>query len=144
MGGLSTLATLGLNAALQREAQKRADKDLRKEEKRRRKALLQQFEEQRKKSEDLLRRRIAAERARAGAAGVAGGGSFDAILRGLEREAERSQRQRRDALALELGALRDSFGQRRRRNLLERSTGLLGLGRRSLGAGLGARRSLLG
>ncbi len=144
MGGLSTLASLGLNAALQREAQKRADKDLRKEEKRRKKALLQRFEEQRQKSEDLLRRRLAAERARAGAAGVAGGGSFDAILRGLEREAARSQRQRRNALAVDLGALSDTFDTRRKRNLLERGTSLFSLGRRSLGAALGARRNLLG
>ena len=143
MGGISTLASLGLNAALQREAQKRADRNLRREEKRRRKELLQRFEAEARKSEQALRRRLAAERARAGAAGVATGGSFDAILRGLESEAERRLKERRDALALDLDALGARFGSRRRRNLLERSTGLLGLGRRALG-GFGSRRSLLG
>ncbi len=143
MGGLSTLASLGLNAALQREAQKRADKDLRKQEKRRRQALLRQFEAEARKTEEALRRRLAAARARAGAAGVATGGSFDAILRGLQSEAARRQKERRDALALDLGALADGFDRRRRRNLLERGSGLLGLGRRALG-GFGSRRSLLG
>ncbi len=143
MGGISTLASLGLNAALQREAQKRADRNLRREEKRRRKELLQRFEAEARKSDQALRRRLAAERARAGAAGVATGGSFDAILRGLESEAERRLKERRDALALDLDALSARFGSRRRRNLLERSTGLLGLGRRALG-GFGSRRSLLG
>ncbi len=143
MGGLSTLASLGLNAALQREAQKRADKNLRKEEERRKKALLQRFETEARKSDEALRRRLAAARARAGAAGVATGGSFDAVLRGLQNEAERKRRERRDALALDLDALGERFGTRRRRNLLERSAGFFGLGRRALG-GFASRRSLLG
>ncbi|HFD16384.1 MAG TPA: hypothetical protein ENJ38_08785 [Rhodospirillales bacterium] len=143
MGGISTLASLGLNAALQREAQKRADRNLRKEEERRRKELLRRFEAQTRRTDEALRRRLAAERARAGAAGIATGGSFDAILRGLQSEAERRRKEQRDALALDLAALGDSFGTRRRRNLLERGTGLLGLGRRIF-AGFGSRRSLLG
>ncbi len=141
MGGLSSLATIGLNAALQGIAEKRDNRRLREEEKRRKRELLQRFAEREQKTRADLRRRLAAERARAGAAGVASGGSFDAILRSLRSETDRSLSAGRRDLALGLENLSDLFGRRRRRNLLETTGGFLTLGRQAFG---GFRRNLLG
>ena len=141
MGALNSLATLGLNLALTREAQRREDEQLKNERDTRvREVLLRDREEQRL-AEQSLRRRLAEERARAGAAGVGGsGGSADAVLRGLAEESRGLSNARRAEVESELDALRTSFADRRRNNLLDFAGQWLSLGTRALG---GSRRSLL-
>ena len=144
MGGIGTLARLGLNLALQSEAQRRANRRLRKEEKDRRREIVARLERERQRSAEELRRRLAAERARAGAAGVASGASFDAVLRGLERQSRSRLAETEGRLAADLEAVDELFRRRRRRNLLVRSERLLGLGRDLFSRGRASRRSLLG
>ncbi len=142
MGGLSNLAVMGLNLALQAEAMRRSDRRLRKEERARRKQLVARLEAERREEAERLARRMAAERARAGAAGVAAGASFEAVLKGLERASEEAIEDRARALGFDLQALDRVFRDRRRRNLLERGEKVLALGRDLL-APRGRRRRLL-
>lgn len=143
MGGLGNLATLGLNLALQETARRRSASRLASEERARRRELVARFAEQQRRSEELLRERLARARARAGAAGVASGASFDAILRGLEREADEQQRLDSAAFAAGLEALRTRMARARERNLLESADRLAGLGRSGLRGLSGWRRDLL-
>jgi hypothetical protein len=144
MGALSSLATLGLNLALSRQAQRAEDKQ-------QRSAAAQQIERirldsagDRQRAEAELRRRIAAERARAGAAGVAlTGGSADAVIRGLEEESRAEEAARAAEDEARVAAIRDSLGQRRRRNLLDFTSRWLNAGTRSLTGTRAGGRSLL-
>ena len=144
MGALSSLATLGLELALAQKArdeQRDQLKDQRRQEIRRIRAAA--AEEQRRQ-QAALARRLAEERARAGALGIGGsGGSFDAVLRGLEEESRaiRAARQRETEARIE--GVRARYEARGRRSLLETAAPLAEVGSRLFG-GLGSsRRSLL-
>jgi len=120
MGALSSLATVGLNAALARQAARRQSRAIEAERDREIEAIRQREAEERREQRDLLRRRLAAQRARAAAAGVGGrGGSADAVLRGLVEEAEAEARARQTELGRDIRDLRRSARERRRRNLLD-------------------------
>jgi len=139
MGGLSSLASLGLNVALGQQAARRESRDLKKERDRQIEAIMRDNREAERKQADALRRRQASERARAGATGTATtGGSIDAILRGLEREADLDTNARRDVANARVKQIKDTFGTRRRNNLLGTTNRLLGSSASTFG------RSLLG
>lgn len=144
MGGLSNLAMLGVNLALQQQASRRSASRLAKQERAQRRELALRLAEQQRRTEELLREQLARTRARAGAAGVATGASFDAILRGLEREARESERLDREAYAAELDRLREKMAMARRRDLLEMGESLFDVGRLSLRRFSGYHRDLLG
>ena len=57
-------------------------------------AIRQRDQQQQQQQEETLRQRLAAQRARAGAAGVSGGGSANAVLRGLTEEAVAAEQAR--------------------------------------------------
>ena len=84
MGALNSLASVGLNLALQQKAQAAEDKQLRQERDRQLEAIRLRDTEDQRQQQQALRRRLAEERARAGGAGVgSSGGAADAILSGL-------------------------------------------------------------
>ena len=139
MGGLSSLASLGLNVALGQEAAKRENRNLKKERDRQIESIMRDNRDTERQQANALRRRQASERVRAGATGTATtGGSIDAILRGLEREAEVDANARRDVASARVKQIRDTFGTRRRNNLLTTTNRLLGNSSSTIG------RSLLG
>lgn len=144
MGGLSNLATLGLNIALQQQAQQRRASRIAREEKAQRQELAARFAEQQRRTEELLREQLARARARAGAAGVATGASFDAILRGLREEAEADRKATEAEFAAGLDRLRERTALARRRNLLETGDRLLGSVESGFRRFPGFRRDLLG
>ena len=94
MGALSSLASIGLNLALAQQASERQARDVNAERDRQIQAIRQRDEEQQRQQEDTLRRQLAAQRARAGAAGVSGGSSANAVLRGLTEEATAAEQAR--------------------------------------------------
>ena len=144
MGGMNSLASLGLNLALGQQAMRQESKEAKAERDRQIAAIMRSNTEKERLQADTLRRRVASERVRAGAAGTATtGGSIDAILRGLEREAELETLARREATAQKVKAINDTFGIRRSNNLLTATNRLLGSIAGNAGAG-GSRRSLLG
>jgi hypothetical protein len=139
MGGLNSLASLGLNLALGQEAARRENRNLKKERDRQIEAITRDNREAERQQANALRRRLASERVRAGATGTATtGGSIDAILRGLEREAELDNNARRATTSARVQEIRDTFGTRRRNNLLSTTNRLLDSGASTFG------RSLLG
>jgi hypothetical protein len=139
MGGLNSLASLGLNVALGQEAATRESRELKKERDRQIASIMRDTGEAERQQAATLRRRQASERARAGATGTATtGGSIDAILRGLERDAELDSIARREATDARVQQIRDTFGTRRRNNLLTATNRLLGSSSSAIG------RSLLG
>jgi hypothetical protein len=143
MGAYSSLATLGLNLALSRQAQRQEDRQLQQDRDRQVRDILARDAETRKQQDQALRRRLAEERARAGAAGTGGtGGSADAILRGLEEESRSTRAAQEDATERQIDRLRDTYADRRRSNLLELSNRWLGFGSSLLG-GSSRSRSLL-
>lgn len=144
MGALTSLATTGLNLALSSQAQKSQDKQLKAQRDQQIQQIQLQSAEERRQSESTLKRRLAEERARAGASGVAGsGGSADAVLRGLEEESRAVQAARDAEDAQRIAAIRETFGERRKRNLLDFSNQWLNAGSRSLGGSSGRSRSLI-
>jgi hypothetical protein len=144
MGALSSLATLGLNLALSQRAQQSQDKQLKAQRDGQIAQIRLDAAEDRRRGEQALRRRLAEQRARAGAAGVLGsGGSADAVLRGLEEESAVIQAARDAEAKARITAIRDSFGERRRRNLLSFQSRWLDAGARSLLGPSGRGRSLL-
>jgi hypothetical protein len=144
MGGLSNLATLGLNIALQQQAQRRRAARIAREEKAQRQELVARLAEQQRRTNELLREQLARARARAGAAGVASGASFDALLRGLQQQADASKGAAEAEFAADLNRLRERVTLAHRRNLLETGDALV----ESFAGGLrrfsGFRRDLLG
>lgn len=127
MGGLSSLASLGLNVALGQEAARRENRGLRRERDRQIEAIMRDNREAERQQATALRRRQASERVRAGATGTATtGGSIDAILRGLERDAALDTNARREVASARVQQIRDTFGTRRRNNLLTTTNRLLG------------------
>lgn len=144
MGALSSLATTGLNLALSSQAQQSQDKQLKVQRDQQIQQIQLQSAEDRRQGEAALRRRLAEERARAGAAGVAGsGGSADAILRGLAEESRAVQAARDSEDAQRVAAIRDTFGERRKRNLLDFGSQWLEAGSRGLSGSSGRSRSLI-
>lgn len=137
MGGMSSLASLGLNLALGQEAARREGTQLKKERDQQLAAIMRDDREAERQQATALRRRQASERARAGATGTATtGGSIDAILRGLEREAELDGAARREATNARVQQIRDTFGTRRRNNLLTATNRLLGSSSSTIGRNL--------
>ncbi len=144
MGGMNSLAGVGLNLALGQQAMRQESKEAKAERDRQIAAIMRSSTENERLQADALRRRLASERVRAGAAGTATtGGSIDAILRGLEREAELDVRARREAAAQKVKEINETFGARRSNNLLTTTNRLLGSIAGNAGAS-GSRRSLLG
>ncbi|MDX6748784.1 hypothetical protein SH611_03085 [Geminicoccaceae bacterium 1502E] len=143
MGALTSLATMGLNMAMAQRAQKREDRQLEQERDRAIRQIKAADAETRRREQDLLKRRLAEERARAGASGTgSSGGSIDAILRGLTAESSAADAARRARSRGRVEDLRSSYGEQRRRSLLDLNQRWLDAGRRALGAA--GRRSLLG
>jgi hypothetical protein len=143
MGALNSLATVGLNLAMAKKEEKDEKKQLEKEFQRKRVDLLAKASEARREQDQALKRRLAQERARAGAAGISStGGSIDAVLRGLTAEAKADQAAADAILGSNLRALRDAYGTKKRRNLLDMNKGWIDAGSKTL-AGLGRGRSLL-
>jgi hypothetical protein len=144
MGALSSLATVGLNMALSGQAQKSQDKQLKAQRDQQIQQIQLQSAEDKRTSDAALKRRLAEERARAGASGVGGsGGSADAVLRGLEEESSALQASRDAEDAQRIAAIRDTFGERRKRNLLDFGSQWLNAGTRSLTGSSGRSRSLI-
>jgi hypothetical protein len=144
MGAYSSLATLGLNLALGKQAQKSQDKQLKGQRDQQIAQIRIDSAESRRRSDQALKRRLAEERARAGAAGVLGsGGSADAVLRGLEEESAALQASRDTEDAARVAAIRDSVGERRKRNLLQFNSRWLDAGTRGLLGSSSRSRSLL-
>ena len=144
MGALSSLATVGLNMALSGPAQKSQDKQLKAQRDQQIQQIQLQSAEDKRTSDAALKRRLAEERARAGASGVGGnGGSADAVLRGLEEESSALQASRDAEDAQRIAAIRDTFGERRKRNLLDFGSQWLNAGTRSLTGSSGRSRSLI-
>ena len=67
MGGVSSLANLGLNVALSQQAAQKKNRDLEKDRDRQIAAIMRDDREAERKQASALRRRQASERARAGA-----------------------------------------------------------------------------
>ncbi|HMR32066.1 MAG TPA: hypothetical protein PKA13_12730 [Geminicoccaceae bacterium] len=144
MGALTSLATTGLNLALSSQAQKSQDQQLKAQRDQQIQQIQLQSAEERRQGESALKRRLAEERARAGASGVGGsGGSADAVLRGLEEESQVVQAARDAEDAQRIAAIRDTFSERRKRNLLDFSSQWLNAGSRGLGGSSGRSRSLI-
>jgi hypothetical protein len=144
MGGLNSLASVGLNLALGQQAMRQESREAKAERDRQIAAIMRSSSNNDKLQANALRRRLASERVRAGAAGTATtGGSIDAILRGLEREAEQDAQARREATAQKVKEINDAFGVRRNNNLLTTTNRLLGSISGS-NSSSSSRRSLLG
>jgi hypothetical protein len=143
MGALNSLATLGLNLALNQRAQANEAKDLRRERDRQIQAIRLGDAEEGRQQEQALRRRLAEERARAGGAGVgSSGGSADAILAGLVQESRLREQARRQGSNLRIEDIRDTFDNRRQRSLLDFAGRSVTLGSRFAGSSRSG-RSLL-
>ena len=134
MGALNSLASLGLNLALNQRAQAAEDKQLKQERDRQLKAIDLRDTEDRRQQELSLRRRLAEERARAGGAGVgSSGGAADAILSDLVEESRLVDTARRRESGLRREDIRDSFDGRRQRSLLDFAGRSVSIGNRFLG-----------
>ena len=141
MGALSSLATVGLNAALAQQAAKREAGTINTDRDRQIQAIQRRDREAKREAAERLRRQLAAQRARAGAAGVAGtGSSAEAVLRGLVEETEADHEARTAASGTQIANLRQDARTARRRNLLDRAGGAT---RAGLGLGNPRRSALL-
>lgn len=92
---------------------------------------------------ERLRQTLASQRAQFGAQGLGGGGSADAVLKGLADETERTIQDDRDLLSLSFEGLNSQLEQRRRRNLLDLSDYRRRTAFGALQRGLGGLTSLL-
>jgi hypothetical protein len=143
MGALSSLASVGLNLALAQQASQRQSSDINAERDRQIRAIRQRDDEERRQQQEELRRRLAIQRARAGAAGVGGGGSADAVLRGLIEEADATEQARTAASSLRISDIRRSAGRSRRSNLLDLAGGAGSSAASALGRSSGRLISLI-
>lgn len=71
---------------------------------------------------DLLGRNLATQRARFASRGISGGGSVDALLRGLSKVTDQAIADDRFSNDLRIGNINNVFENTRRRNLLELSS----------------------
>jgi hypothetical protein len=143
MGALSSLASIGLNLALAQQASERQARDVNAERNRQIQAILQRDQQQQQQQQDALLRRLAAQRARAGAAGVSGGGSANAVLRGLTEEAAATEQARAAESGRRIADIQRSASSSRNRNLLDLVGGATGSSLSVLGQSTGRRISLL-
>jgi hypothetical protein len=143
MGALSSLATVGLNLALAQQAARQQSHTINAERDRQIQAIRARDEEQQRQADEALRRRLAAERARAGAAGVSGGGSANAVLRGLIEEANAAGQARTAASSRQIADIRQSASRSRRTNLLDLAGGASSSALSLFGRNSGRRTSLL-
>jgi hypothetical protein len=143
MGALSSLASVGLNLALAQQASERQAQNISADRNRQIQAVRQRDQEQQRQQEETLRKRLAAQRARAGAAGVSGGGSANAVLRGLTQEALATEQARAAQSTSRIADIRRSASSSRNRNLLNLVGGATGSSLSSLGGSAGRQISLL-
>jgi hypothetical protein len=126
MGALSSLATLGLNLAVARQADRRRSRAIDADRDRQIDTIQTQGAEARRQQEERLRQAQARERARAGAAGILGpGSSAEAILRGLTEESDLALQAREQESARRVEDIARSAREARRRSLLDLSDNLL-------------------
>lgn len=92
---------------------------------------------------ERLRRVLASQRAQFGAQGIGGGGSAEAVLKGLTNDNERAIQDERERLGLSFAALDRDVAERRRLNLLEVSNTRRRLAFGTLERGIGGFTSLL-
>jgi hypothetical protein len=141
MGAYSSLASLGLNLALSEAGQRARSDQLDKQERWQVGDILANDAAARQQQAADAERRLAAERARLGASGVdTTGGSADAVLSGLQDQADLSQAALDAQTTSRLDQVQQAFGERQRANLLDFSNQWLGAGSSLLG---GSGRSLL-
>jgi hypothetical protein len=133
MGDLTSLASLGLNAALATQAARRSEKQAKKDAERQVGEIRARDAAEDQERRRRLRAAIARERARAGAAGVITGGSTEAVLRGLTEEAEAEARAADAVDAERIDRLRDGARRSSRRNLLDLAGDVVGASTRSTG-----------
>lgn len=119
MGALSSLASVGLNLALADQAQKRQSRKINAERDQRIDDIERRSAEEQRKTSERLRRQLASQRARAGAAGVGGSASTNAILRGLVQEASATEQAQRQETAQSIATLNRNARSARRSNLLD-------------------------
>lgn len=119
MGALSSLATIGLNLALADQAQRRQSRRIDDERDRRIDEIERRSAEEQRQTAERLRRQLASQRARAGAAGVGGSASTNAILRGLIQEASATEQAQRQEAAQSIATLNRNARSARRNNLLD-------------------------
>lgn len=119
MGALSSLASVGLNLALADQAQRRQSRTINAERDQQIDTIERRNAEEQRKIEERLRRQLASQRARAGAAGVGGSASSNAILRGLVEEASAVDQVRQQEASQSVTAINRNARNARRNNLLE-------------------------
>jgi len=130
MGGLSTLASAGINLALAQQANKRAGDQAKRDRDREIAQIQRESAARAREQQDALRARVSAIRARTGANGLAStGGSIDAVIRGLERDTDRETSDIRNAASTRIDDIRQGAEEKRRRNLLDLTTRALSVGR---------------
>jgi hypothetical protein len=144
MGALTSIAALGLNAALAARSASNERREINAERDRQIAEIQARDAEVERERQAALRRTLAAQRARLGAAGVGGaGGSAEAVLRGLTEESERERAARQDASSRRIGEARATASGRRRSNLLDLTGQLTQAGLSALGRSRSTGRSLL-
>jgi len=119
MGALSSLASVGLNLALANQAQRRQSRTVNAERDRRVDEIERRNAEEQRRAAERLRREISSQRARAGAAGVGGSASSNAILRGLVEEASTADQVRQQEASQSVATLNRNARNARRNNLLD-------------------------
>ena len=123
MGALSSLASVGLNLALADQARRRQSRNIDAERDRRVEAIESRNAEEERQAAERLRRQLASQRARAGAAGVGGSASSNAVLRGLVEEASAVEQSRQQEAARSISTLNRNARNARRNNLLDFASG---------------------
>ena len=123
MGALSSLASVGLNLALAEQAQRRQSRTINAERDQRIDAIERRNAEEQRRTAERLRRQLASQRARAGAAGVGGSATSNAILRGLVEEADAVGQARQEEAAQSIATLNRNARNARRNNLLDLAGG---------------------
>ena len=119
MGALSSLATVGLNLALADQAQRRSSRNINAQRDERIGAVERRNAEEQRNIAERLRRQLADQRVRAGAAGVGGSATSNAILRGLAEEAARAEQAAQQEASRSIATLNQNARDARRSNLLD-------------------------
>lgn len=123
MGALSSLASVGLNLALADQARRRQSRNINTERDRRAEEIESRNAEEQRQAAERLRRQLASQRARAGAAGVGGSASSNAVLRGLVEEASAIEQSRQQEAARSIATLNRNARNARRNDLLDLAGG---------------------
>lgn len=119
MGALSSLASVGLNLALAEQSQRRQSRGVNADRDRRVDAIERRSADEQRRATERLRRQLASQRARAGASGVGGSASTNAILRGLIEEASAAEQSNQQEAAQSIATINRSARTARRNNLLD-------------------------